>query len=184
MSSICCCFHVHDGDDNAGSNTRNQDCSCPKCCIQYLMNKYRNLFVRGGSHAITLSNRQAAPSGSEAALDISYDNSQSHNRAMPNSGNSRNLQVQQDVVMRLEEKVTSQSQVVPKPIRPTDFHGNIKMLLEHKIDESYSETASTNCQSESSLKVLSSRVESGIGYEFSSPHNEDVCPTCLEDYAL
>ncbi|CAA2997615.1 Hypothetical predicted protein [Olea europaea subsp. europaea] len=132
--------------------------------------------------AITLSNRQAAPSGSEAALDISYDNSQSHDRALPNSGNFRNLQVQQDVVMRLEEKVTSQSQVVPEPIRPTDFHGKIKILLEHKIDESYGETASTNYQSESSLKVLSSRVESGIGYEFSSPDNEDVCPKCLEEY--
>ncbi|KAL2546610.1 RING/U-box superfamily protein [Forsythia ovata] len=181
MSSICCCFHVPDEEDNAGSNTRNQDCSCPKCCIQNLMNKYRNLFTGGGSHAAALDNQQAAPSNSEAVFDISSNSSPSHDRALLNSGNSGYLQVQQDTVMRLEDKVISQSQVAPEPFRQTDVRGKLK-LLQHNIDESYNETASTKYQSESSLKVLSSRVESGIDYEFSSPDDEDVCPTCLEEY--
>ncbi|ONK67406.1 uncharacterized protein A4U43_C06F19900 [Asparagus officinalis] len=54
----------------------------------------------------------------------------------------------------------------------------------NKLNASDNDKLSKLCLSESSLKFPSQEVTSGAMYIFSSSEDEDVCPTCLEEYTV
>ncbi|KAI3452923.1 hypothetical protein Pfo_009586 [Paulownia fortunei] len=171
MGALCCCFHVPDVQDNTGSNnSSSNDCLCPKCFFQKFMNKHGNLFTRGQMRALSSPNQQAASSNSGVVFNNSSDASVSHDGAVPNNASSRHLQEQFNEANGRQEKGTCRSQVQPEPVGQSHIQGNPKSIEGDKIVVSNSEVG------------LSSGMEGGIAYTFPLQDDEDVCPTCLEEY--
>lgn len=174
MGAVCCCFPVPNIDgpeDENGSNHGN--CLCLNCCIQSIRNKYGALFARGSGLPAPISNQQATspdplvPTHSSAVTRTSDRTSQMN----PNSGYSP---VPQDVVIHRHDKGSNHSRVEPEPVGDPEVQLMPRLL---KIGDRL-----VNKPSKSSVKDFSSSMHKGVGYDITFSEDEDVCPTCLEEY--
>ncbi|KAA8532872.1 hypothetical protein F0562_033011 [Nyssa sinensis] len=183
MGSICCCFQVPDVEENVDSNgSHNGNCICPSCFIQSLMNKYGALFGRGEMHDIPSSIQGAGSlSSTMAPNNMPPETNGSRGGRLPNNANSQNFQLQQNGVVMRHEKGTGHSHLEPEPLRRSNVQISSKLLSGlDNLTGSYCEGGSKKCISESSVKVLLAKMESEVFCP--SSEDEDVCPTCLEEY--
>uniref|UniRef100_A0A5B6YSL9 RING-type E3 ubiquitin transferase n=1 Tax=Davidia involucrata TaxID=16924 RepID=A0A5B6YSL9_DAVIN len=180
MGSLCCCFHVPDVGENVDVNgSNNGNCVCPSCYIQRVMNKYGALFGRGEMHAIPSAIQGAASSNSTVAPNNRpSETNRSCGGHLPSNANSRNSQLQQVGVVMRHGKGIGHSLLVPELLRRSNVQISPKLLS--GVDRHYCEGGSKDCISESSVKVLSAKTEIEVVYP--SSEDEDVCPTCLEEY--
>ncbi|KAM3203442.1 E3 ubiquitin-protein ligase isoform X1 [Capsicum annuum] len=125
-------------------------------------------------------NQGMTSSTAVSAIDTSCNTIISQDTGLPNSAAPREPQMQQDVALRQPDKTTSNSQVVPKP--DADAEITEKLLREDKLLKSNCDGGSKECFPESPRKEYSSTMVTGAQYEVSSSEDEDVCPTCLEEY--
>ncbi|KAK2975942.1 hypothetical protein RJ640_008042 [Escallonia rubra] len=113
------------------------------------------LFCNRGMLAVPTSD-QVPSSNSTVAAQISSDTDRSQNIPLANDTSPRYRQPNQDDVV-------------------TSFGGNTRV-------ESYGEGGSKEWNSESPVGVLVAKVVAEVAYVLASEDEEDVCPTCLEEY--
>ncbi|KAL3511020.1 hypothetical protein ACH5RR_030421 [Cinchona calisaya] len=178
MGAVCCCFPVPDvfghGDEN---DTNNGNCPCFTWCIQSIQNK---LFARGSEHPIPAAN-QGAASSEPMVPNNSSSATRSCDITLQMNSNSRYSPVPQDDVVRRQDKGSNHSRVEPEPLIDPEVQQIPRLLkLEDKLVNA-DDQRDSNC-SKSCVKDLSSSMQKGIGYDVPLSEDEDVCPTCLEEY--
>ncbi|XP_059655032.1 E3 ubiquitin-protein ligase At3g02290-like [Cornus florida] len=186
MGSVCCCFRVSDVEEIGNSNSiNNGNHITPNSFFQSLMNKYGELLGRRETHTVTTSIQEAASSNSTVpSNNTQSDTNRSRGRHLPNNVNAQNSQLQRVGLVPRHGKHTGHSHSEAEPIRRSNVQIKPKTLSGgDKPSGFYNEHESKECHSESSTtKVLSANEEGGFGHAYASSEDEDVCPTCLEEY--
>ncbi|OVA11005.1 zinc finger protein [Macleaya cordata] len=180
MGALCCCLRVEDLDEYVNPNSSfYRTCICLRCFV----NAYTTLFRRGNMHAIPSSIESTTTLTSTTSHDNSLpDMYRSPPRPLPYDADPRCFRSQRDGLVSRREKGSSHSHEESEPLRRSDVDTNQEYLhAGDKWNES-DEGGSKESLSESSMKHPLAMVSSGVGYVYSSSEEEDVCPTCLEEY--
>lgn len=183
MGAVCSCLHVEDFEDYVNRNSSiYRNCMCLNCFLQNFFHLYYSLFRRGDVQAIP-SSIQGASSSSVASTDNSLaDMYRSPPRPLPYDADPRYYRMQRDGLFSRREKGSSHSHDESEPLRRSDIDADHESLSTgHKWNESACEDGSKENR-KSSVKLSSAKSTTVMGYFYSSSEDEDVCPTCLEEY--
>ncbi|KAE9605022.1 hypothetical protein Lal_00036842 [Lupinus albus] len=184
MGSVCGCFRDDDFEDYMNpSSSVYRNCLCLGCFMQSLLNVYGLIFRRGEVHAIPSSIEGAASMTSTASLDNSLsDMYRSPPRPLPYDADPGIFRSQSDGLVSRRDKGSSHSNEESEPLR-SDVDVNPESLNPGgKWKYSAGEDASKVYRSKSSLRLSSTKLTTRVGFVYSSSEEEDVCPTCLEEY--
>ncbi|PPE02460.1 hypothetical protein GOBAR_DD00515 [Gossypium barbadense] len=183
MGSVCCCLRPEDFEDyiNPNSNVY-RNCVCLSCFVQNFVHVYTTLFRRGELRSVPSSIQGTGSIISSASLDNSLsDMYQSPPRPLPYDAETRYFRLQRDGLVSRHEKGSSQSHEESEPLRGENDADPGSLSTEGKWNAF--ERGSKEQHSKSSQKLSSAKAPVGIGYIYSSAEEEeDVCPTCLEEY--
>ncbi|KAF5725424.1 E3 ubiquitin-protein ligase [Tripterygium wilfordii] len=145
--------------------------------------QYTSFFRRGEVHSLPSSLQGPASMTSSASLDNSLsDMYRSPPRPLPYDADPRYFQLQRDGLVSRREKGTSHSHEESEPLRSDNDVDSESFSAGDKWNDSTCEEGSKEQRSRSSLKLSSAKATVGIGYIYSTSEDEDVCPTCLEEY--
>jgi len=184
MGAVCCCLHADDFEDYLNPNSSvYRNCMCLGCFVQNFLHVYSSLFRRGELHSVPSSIQGAASMTSSASLDNSLsDMYRSPPRPLPYDADPRYFRLQRDGVVSRREKGSSHSHEESEPLRSDNDGDSDSLGSGDKWLSSACEEGSKQQRSRSSLKLSSAKSTVGIGYVYSSSEEEDVCPTCLDEY--
>ncbi|KAL3336579.1 hypothetical protein AABB24_029301 [Solanum stoloniferum] len=170
MGSVCSCFTVRDVGGNAASNDQNHTfCKCLSCCFQNLINKCGTIFGQAQGTAGTSVNQGPPSSTAPNAINSSCNTIRSQDRRPDSAAPPRRLQIQEDVAFRRQDKGTSHSRVEPEPDADVEITVGVDTLLKSNCDG-----GSKECRPE--------MMVTAVQHDVCSSEDEDVCPTCLEEY--
>lgn len=171
-----CCLGVPAHNDHEDST--DSLCLCLNCCVQSIKNKYASIFGRGRGVAVPLSNHTPASS------DSIVEHSSSTASGIPVSNNAIPVcsRVPPDVTTRWQDKGSGHSRVEPEPLRDADVHVMPKLAIEAKLTDASSGKVFKEYDSECSTRFFSSEMEFVHSHLHPDSEDEDVCPTCLEEY--
>ncbi|XP_047314770.1 E3 ubiquitin-protein ligase At3g02290-like [Impatiens glandulifera] len=186
MGSVCCCLH-EDWEDYANPNsTVYRNCLCLQCFLQNFMHMYSSISSRRGEeHAMSSSSQGTTSLTSPSSLDESFANLyQNPPRPLPYDVDPRYFCLQRD---RLMEKGSSHTQEETEPLRRDNNSDADSGCLNsgNKWNEctTCDEEVSKEYSSRNSLKLMSAaKMVTGYAHIYSNSDDEDVCPTCLEEY--
>ncbi|KAK9683103.1 hypothetical protein RND81_10G116700 [Saponaria officinalis] len=177
MGAVCSCLHMEDFEDYVNRNSAiYRNCVCLNCLLQNFFHMYSSLFRRGEV--------QALPSSIQG-FTVSTDNSladmyRSPPRPLPYDADPRYYRLQRDGLFSRREKGSSHSHDESEPLRRSDIDADSDPLSTgEKWNESTCEDGSKEIR-KSSVKLSSTTTV--MGYFYSSSEDEDVCPTCLDEY--
>ncbi|XP_052186960.1 E3 ubiquitin-protein ligase At3g02290 [Diospyros lotus] len=164
MGALCCCFHAPDAPETVESSTSNHSFNF---IIQNLRNKYGRIFGR-----LEMARHPSAcfqgPESSSSAVEP--DNMHSNTGIYStNAIGSRYLQIRHDSVGMGHARNAGCSY--------------LGLALPRKCNNVQT-AESQEFNLESYEKVFMYKVESRAGYVDSASEDEDVCPTCLEEYTV
>lgn len=185
MGAACCCLRPENIEDYVNPNSSvYRNCTCLSCFLQNFVNVYTSIFRRGEMHAIPSSIQGASSLTSTAPLDNTIsDLYRSPPRPLPYNADPRCLRIQRDGLVSRREKGSGHSLEESEPLRRSEMDTDSESLSAgDKWNDSVCEEGSKEHRSKSSLKFLSAKMTSGTGNNYSSTEDEDVCPTCLEEY--
>ncbi|XP_034707193.1 E3 ubiquitin-protein ligase At3g02290-like [Vitis riparia] len=182
MGSVCCCLRVEDFDDYVNPNSSiYRNCMCLSCFVQNFLNVYTSLFRRGEVNSIPSSIQGAASLSSTTSLDDSLsDMYRSPPRPLPYDVDPRNFRLQRDGLVSRREKGSSHSHEESEPLRSDTDGDSESLITRDKWNES--DDGSKEQRPRSSVKHSMAKTTMGHGFIYSSSEDEDVCPTCLEEY--
>ncbi|OIW17318.1 hypothetical protein TanjilG_22430 [Lupinus angustifolius] len=184
MGCVCSCFRVDDFEDYMNpNNPAYRNCSCLGCFTENLLNVYTLIFRRGEVHAIPSSIQEAASMTSTASLDNSMsDIYRSLPRPLPYDADPRVFRSQRDGLVSRCEKGSSHSHEESEPLRSDVDVDPESLNSAGKRNDNAREDGSKEYSSQSTLRLSSAKLTTGAGLVYSSSEEEDVCPTCLEEY--
>ncbi|XAR51620.1 hypothetical protein NMG60_11006297 [Bertholletia excelsa] len=174
MGALCCCMR-EDYEDHAYHNRSvYENCVSLWCFLQNFLHVHTSLFQRDEEHAISSSIQGTSSLTSTAFHDNSLSDSyHSFSRPLPCDANP------QCFPLLLEGMVSSHSHEQIEPLRSDSNVDSASLNTEDKWNGSICKEKSKVYQTRSSLK-LSTAIEYAHTYFHSE--DEDVCPTCLEEY--
>ncbi|KAJ0981942.1 hypothetical protein J5N97_010197 [Dioscorea zingiberensis] len=180
MGSLLCCLRADDvEEEHANSDTLvSRQCICLRCLIQQLSHaQYIVLFQRGELHAGPASVRRLPSSASDiAAEDSSLPNTyRSPPRPLPYD-DPRCSRPRERLTSR-RDKCSSHSHEESEPLRRGFDQSDVETIADKEKQSGSKNEGVKLCCSNSSTDATS-----GSTYYFSSSEDEDVCPTCLEEY--
>ncbi|XP_057491485.1 E3 ubiquitin-protein ligase At3g02290 [Actinidia eriantha] len=184
MGSVCCCLR-EDCEDYANPNSSvYRNCICLRCFVQNFLHVYTSLFRSGEEHAIPSTVQGTASLTSTASFDSSLsDMYRSPPRPLPYDADPRYFRLQRDGLVSRREKGSSHSQEETEPLRRSDADADSEPLnTGDKWNQSTCEEGSKEYHTRSSLKLSTIKTATGFAHIYSSSDDEDVCPTCLEEY--
>ncbi|XP_039001072.1 E3 ubiquitin-protein ligase At3g02290-like isoform X2 [Hibiscus syriacus] len=181
MGSVCCCLHAEDFEDYMNSNNNiYRNCLCIGCFFQNFIQMCTTLLQRGELHSVPSSIQGTASMNSSVSLDNSLSDMYcSTPRPFPCDVDTRYFRLQRDGLVSRREKGSSHSQEESEPLRGEDDVGSDSLSRGGKWNAC--EQGSIEQHSKSS-QLTSTKTSVGIGYIYSTVEEEDVCPTCLEEY--
>ncbi|CAA0820308.1 RING/U-box superfamily protein [Striga hermonthica] len=189
MGSACCCLRDECEDLANPNSSIYRNCICLRCFIQNFMHMYVSLFHRGEDHhALTSSNQGTTPVTPMTSLDNSLaDMYRSPPRPLPYDADTRYFRLQRGLVSR-RDKGSSHSHDETEPLRTIEadddesesFGGKNKKWNEFMRDEDESKEYNSRL----SIKLSSAKGTTGFSHIYTSSDDEDVCPTCLEEYTV
>ncbi|XP_044468088.1 E3 ubiquitin-protein ligase At3g02290-like [Mangifera indica] len=184
MGSVCCCLSVEDLEDYLNPNSSvNRNCICLSCFVQNFVHVYTSLFRQGEGHSVPSTIQGAASITSTASLDNSLSEMyRSPPRPMPYDADPRYFRLQRDGLVSRREKGSSQFHEESEPLRSDNDADSESLSIGDKWNDTTCEDGSKELHSKSSLKLSSTKETPGIGYFYYPSEEEDVCPTCLEEY--
>ncbi|XP_038696662.1 E3 ubiquitin-protein ligase At3g02290-like [Tripterygium wilfordii] len=184
MGAVCCCLHFEDLEEYMDPNSSvYRNSMCHRCFVQNFLSLYTSFFRRGEVHSLPSSLQGPASMTSSASLDNSLsDMYRSPPRPLPYDADPRYFQLQRDGLVSRREKGTSHSHEESEPLRSDNDVDSESFSAGDKWNDSTCEEGSKEQRSRSSLKLSSAKATVGIGYIYSTSEDEDVCPTCLEEY--
>ncbi|XVF03156.1 hypothetical protein REPUB_Repub04eG0236600 [Reevesia pubescens] len=165
MVTLCCCFHTRDPEEDVSTL---QNCLCPNCIINNLFRKYSGIKSNEQLDAPVSTAQVAAPLRSDAASNDIQSNNVTY---APR-------------ILQFETDATYSSQ---------DQDGQIKGQENDQVDMEHDDTKgnkSSGRQRErrstasdySQLKFSSEKSEAEVAHVCELLEDEDICPTCLEEY--
>ncbi|KAK4755168.1 hypothetical protein SAY87_008925 [Trapa incisa] len=168
MGAVCCCMRVEEIEDYLSRNSSTY------------RNCYSSLFRRGDMHAVPSSIQEAASITSTASLDDSFsDMYRSPPRPLPYDVDPRRIR---DRILSQREKGSSHSPEESEPLRSiNDLESNSACGTAGKWND-HLQKGLKGEDIKSSLKLSMSRTDPELGFMYSTTEEEDVCPTCLEEY--
>ncbi|XP_011627807.1 E3 ubiquitin-protein ligase At3g02290 [Amborella trichopoda] len=188
MGAVCCCLRIEDFEEHTYSNgSGHRHCICLRCFIHQLLCAYTSLFHRVEARAVSAPIQSANPMTSTGLVTSSLDNSLSDMyhpppRPLPYDADPRYARLQRDGLVSRREKASSHFHEETEPLRRSSSNQGIESLSTgEKWNGADYEGQSKIGRSESSKKQQLMKV-AGVAYVLSSSDDEDVCPTCLEEY--
>ncbi|KAB2075058.1 hypothetical protein ERO13_A07G179700v2 [Gossypium hirsutum] len=183
MGSVCCCLRTEDFEDymNPNSNVY-RNCLCLGCFVQNFLHVCTTLFQRGEMHSVPSSTEGTASMNTSASLDNSLSDMYcSTPRPLPWDADTRYFRLQRDGLVSRCEKGSSHSQEESEPLRGEDDAGSESLSKGDKWNACEQGSTEQYCKSS---QLSSTKGLDGTGYIYSPIEEEDVCPTCLEEYTL
>ncbi|KAL4577316.1 hypothetical protein LXL04_013423 [Taraxacum kok-saghyz] len=195
MGSVCCCLRDECEDYVNPNSSVYRNCICLRCFLQNFLYMYTSLFQRGEEHVrLPISPNSIQGTTTSFSSSASLDNSlsgvyRSPPRPLPYDVDPRYTRLQRDGLVSRREKGSSRSQEEEgEPLRGSDSDTETDPLCSgskwNNNNSSTCEDGTTTkgLQTKSSFKVSSMRESTGFAHIFTSSEDEDVCPTCLEEY--
>lgn len=185
MGSVCCCLR-DDCEDYVNPNSAvYRNCICVRCFMQNCLRMYTSLFQRGEEHAISSSAQGTANLTSSASNDNSLiDMYRSPPRPLPYDADPRYLRLQREGLVSRREKGSSHGHEETEPLRSNNLSDadSDSYTSGGKRNDILREGQYKEYNSKSSLKLTTPKVTSGYTHVYSSSEDDEVCPTCLEEY--
>ncbi|KAI4389003.1 hypothetical protein MLD38_001274 [Melastoma candidum] len=180
MGSVCCCLQVADLE-RLRSSYMYRSCVCLDCFVQNFSNMYSLIFRRGELRAIPSTVEGAASAVTIASHDNSFtDTYRSPPRPLPYDVDLRCVGLQRDGMILRREKGSSHVDEESEPLRSDTDVESDAVCPGHKLD--YACEGLGKQLMKSSLKPYSAKDASNIDHIYLTSKEEDVCPTCLEEY--
>ncbi|XP_010923639.1 E3 ubiquitin-protein ligase At3g02290 [Elaeis guineensis] len=180
MGSVFCCLRADDYEENENPNTP----VCSSCFAQQIINVYIALFQREQVRVSPSSEQGAASLASPSLIEGNsiVDTYHPPPRPLPfDDPRCSQLQHRHGLVSR-GNKGSAHFHEVSQPIRCNNDTDKESTGTAKSWGRSDYEGGPKICCPESSLDHLSTEVASAVPYVYSSSEDEDVCPTCLEEY--
>lgn len=179
MGGLCSCFRAWDDEEqeDAGSVEPISAHGTSPHCFQFLM-AYNILFQRGQVRPVSSSHQ-----GRATVVSSSDDNSISDTyrpppRPLPYDDPRCTLSLPQSRTTT-SGKLSFHCHEASELGRSSDADGGIEELKKSDFD-----VDPKKIPSESSVELPLKQTRSGYAYVFPQIEDEDVCPTCLEEYTL
>ncbi|PKI55349.1 E3 ubiquitin-protein ligase At3g02290-like [Punica granatum] len=181
MGAVCCCMQVEEIEDYLNRNSSDyRNCVCLTCFLQNFLNVYSSLFRRGDMRAIPSSIQGAASITTTASLDDSFsDMYRSPPRPLPYDADPRSFR---DGFVSGREKGSSHSPEESEPLRENGPESDSMCGAAVKRKEYPHGGGPKEENLKSSAKLSVAKINSELEYVYSTTEDEDVCPTCLEEY--
>ncbi|KAJ6815426.1 E3 ubiquitin-protein ligase-like [Iris pallida] len=183
MGSICSCFCMEGlGEFMHSDASIYRHCVCLRCLAQRFIHMYTALIQQGEVRAIALSVQGTASSESSTprADNFISDTYRSPPRPLP-FDDPRCSRPQRDGLIFRRDKSSSHFHEEAESLRSTNDTSK-ESTSEDKLYGSNYEGGSKLFCSMSMSKNSSKEGTISIPYTCTSSEDEDVCPTCLEDY--
>ncbi|KAL6186235.1 hypothetical protein ACLB2K_042356 [Fragaria x ananassa] len=187
MGSLCCCPCGDEFEDySLPSNPVYRHCACLRYFFHQLFSGYSAPFQRLDGRSVPSPNQAATSSvpsgtGTTVANNSSNDTPFSVARPSPFDADQRYSRLQRDgLISRREKSMThlqEDAQQVRRSSSATDSLGSGK-----KRNGVEAEEDCKSGHSETLEKELASKVAYGLTYVLPASEDDDVCPTCLDDY--
>ncbi|XP_010553953.1 PREDICTED: E3 ubiquitin-protein ligase At3g02290 [Tarenaya hassleriana] len=179
MGAVCCCFRVDYFESIANQNNSvYRNCPCLSCCLQNFINLYTSCFNQGGMQSIPSSVETATAMTSTTSLDDSLsDMYHSPPRPLPYDADPRCFRF-----VSRHEKGSSHLGEEAEPLRGDSCMNSDSLGQAAKWSKSVCEDGSKEGQTESSPTILKSKAAPGIEIYYAESDEEDICPTCLDEY--
>uniref|UniRef100_A0A1D1XQH8 RING-type E3 ubiquitin transferase n=1 Tax=Anthurium amnicola TaxID=1678845 RepID=A0A1D1XQH8_9ARAE len=188
MGAFCCCPCGEEFEEYTHpSSCIYRHCICLRHFFHRLLNGNGSMFQRIDGRNVTLSNQGGTPLASTGLSTGSDEGSLSetyHLVARPTSYETdpRYSRTQRDGLVSRHEKSLSHIQEGSQAIkRSSSSSGTLHVGAAKKQDITDIEEESKAAHPESEKIFLSGKAAYGIDYMLTS-EDEDVCPTCLEEY--
>ncbi|KAI3501913.1 hypothetical protein L2E82_42238 [Cichorium intybus] len=180
MNSICCC-QCGDDLEEFPTNAIYRHCLCLRFFFHQLFTGYGALFQRIEGLPVSSPIQGTSSSSVGFTLPTSLnDENHSSTRPLPYESDHRFTRLQRGLVSRREKSMTH-FQEDSQALRRSMSSSGMEFLDFGKRKSGIDSTEDSKCGLPESLEKV--KVPEGIPYEQSSD-NEDVCPTCLEEYTL
>ncbi|KAI8526732.1 hypothetical protein RHMOL_Rhmol12G0018700 [Rhododendron molle] len=188
MGSFCCC-PCDDEYEDYPSNSIYRHCTCLRFFFHQLFSGNSAMFQRieGRSASSSFEGATLASSGIGTALPDSSlsDAHQSISRPLPYDADQRYSRLQRDGLVSRRDKPMTHFQEESQPMRRNMSSSGMEILGSGKRRNGVdSDEELKLSHSGSSEKALATKVAPGVLYVQPSGEEEDVCPTCLDDYTL
>ncbi|CAN8300045.1 unnamed protein product [Cochlearia groenlandica] len=188
MGCVSSCFRVEDFEDYTNTSV-NRNRPCPRCLVNNLLNLYISIFRRGETRSL--------PSSLQATTTVSITSSTSYDNFMTNSFNSTPrplpydadpgyFRSRRDSLVSRRDKGSSHSHEEAEPLRSDSDLDSECLSVEgsrwaNKLI--VSGEVSKEEFSKSARRILKSKsMDACNGGVYVMSDDEDVCPTCLEEY--
>ncbi|GMH04380.1 hypothetical protein Nepgr_006219 [Nepenthes gracilis] len=184
MGAVCGCLRMEDFEDYVTRNSfLYRNCICLSCFLQHFF-QYASLFRRGEVQALPSSVQGAAASlTSTASMDNSLsDTYRSPPRPLPYDADPRYFRLQRDGLVSRREKGSGHLHEETEPLRRSDMDADSGSLSTgDKWNSSTCEDGSKEHR-KSSVKLSSRKSATEVTDTYYTSEDEEVCPTCLEEY--
>ncbi|XVE91653.1 hypothetical protein REPUB_Repub01dG0028800 [Reevesia pubescens] len=162
MVTLCCCFKTKDPEEDVSTH---QNCICANCIIHKLFGKQYKAVCNEQSDAPSSTAQVASPLSSDA---------------VSNNIQSNNIVTSAPGILHFDDAdATGLNQKQDEQIREQE---NDQVVMEHDSKENKPRGLQSQL-SESQLKLSSEKSEAEeVAFASELSEDEDVCPTCLEEY--
>ncbi|XP_047313262.1 E3 ubiquitin-protein ligase At3g02290-like [Impatiens glandulifera] len=177
MGSVCCCCLRDECEDYANLNsTVYRNCICLRSLLENFLHMYSSIFHREEEHTTSSSVQGTYPSSLDDSFMSMY---RSPPRPLPYDADPRCFRLQRDGLILRREKGSSHASEETEPFN-TDAVNSANKWNECGCEEGSKEYSSRN-----SVKLSSEeKMVAGYAHIYSNSDEEDVCPTCLEEYII
>lgn len=183
MGSACCCLRDEWEDYTNPNSHIYRNCICLNYFFHNFLHAYTSLFNRD-DHSLPSSTHGTAALSSIASLDDSIpDTYRSPPRPLPYDADPRYFRPQRDGLVTSSEKGSSHHlNEEAEPLRANEVdQESDRPSNKSKWNDFTYEDASKE-YSKSSLKLSVDKPATGFAHIYACSDDEDVCPTCLEEY--
>ncbi|CAN6726807.1 unnamed protein product [Malus baccata var. baccata] len=186
MGALCCCPCGEEFEEYAlPSNSIYRHCSCLRYFFHQLFTGYNAPFQRldGRAPSLPIQGATLASSGVGTTLQNNplNDTQLSVSRPTPFDADQRYSRLQRDGLVSRREKSMTHLQEDAQQLR-RGSSGTESLGFGKKWNGDDTEEDCTFGQSETLEKALATKLAYGLTYVQPSSEDEDVCPTCLDEY--
>eukprot|EP00252_Welwitschia_mirabilis_P015275 TRINITY_DN3355_c0_g1_i2.p1 TRINITY_DN3355_c0_g1~~TRINITY_DN3355_c0_g1_i2.p1 ORF type:complete len:224 (-),score=42.34 TRINITY_DN3355_c0_g1_i2:199-870(-) len=180
MGSLCCCISREDLEEYASypSGRIYQHCFCLRCCIRHILSMYSAIFYRVDAHGGASASASAGLLGISSPDSSPPDTFRPPPRPLPYDVDTRYVCLQRDGLTRREKTYLYEES--ESGCRESDACGETLTILQKRTGIEGEQTKGY-C-TETSEKHLSAKSLLSVESVVALVEDEDVCPTCLDEY--
>ncbi|XP_055827796.1 E3 ubiquitin-protein ligase At3g02290-like isoform X2 [Solanum dulcamara] len=177
MGACCCCLRDECEDLANPNSSMYRNCLCLRSFVQNFLHVYTSLFHRGEQNTIS------SPTLTASLDNSMFDMYRSPPRPLLYDADPRYFRLQRDGLVSRREKGSGHSHEETEPLQRSDIDDDSEFLSRgNKWDVSKCEEGSKENNFKFSVKMSTAKTTTGFANIYSSSEDEDVCPTCLEEY--